>query len=105
MPNFITIFGYHVYFWSDEQQPLEPVHVHIQKGKPAANATKYWINEDGSIEQVHNHSQIPKSDLRKLEKTIEMYTDDIILQWEEYFGEPARFHNSSYARDEEDFGR
>jgi hypothetical protein len=45
MPNFITIFGYNIYFWSNENKPLEPVHVHISKGNPTSNATKYWINK------------------------------------------------------------
>ena len=31
---------YSIYFWSNENNPLEPIHVHIAEGKATANATK-----------------------------------------------------------------
>ena len=31
MPQLMTLFGYKVYFWSNENNPLEPIHVHISK--------------------------------------------------------------------------
>lgn len=34
MPRVFKIGPYLVYFWSDEQEPLEPVHVHISPGVP-----------------------------------------------------------------------
>jgi hypothetical protein len=85
----------HVYFWSDEQNPLEPVHIHISKGSPTPNATKYWINGDGTIEQENNNSRISPRDLKRLERTIKKYTNEIIKKWEKYFGEPAKFHDQA----------
>lgn len=41
-------YGYHIYFWSNENEPLEPLHIHISK-TPHPNATKYWILSDGSL--------------------------------------------------------
>ena len=38
MPQVFKIGSYWVYFWANENKPLEPVHVHISKGKPTANA-------------------------------------------------------------------
>lgn len=38
MPSIFNVFGYKIYFWSNENG--EPVHVHICKGVPKANATK-----------------------------------------------------------------
>jgi len=43
MPQIFKIGSFWVYFWSNEGVPLEPVHVHVSEGVPAANATKIWI--------------------------------------------------------------
>ena len=40
MPQIFKIGSYWVYFWANENEPLEPIHVHIAEGKPTANATK-----------------------------------------------------------------
>lgn len=29
----------------NENKPVEPVHVHIAKGKPSQNATKVWLEK------------------------------------------------------------
>lgn len=39
MPKFMELFGYGIYFWSNEGNPLEPIHVHVSKS-PHSNATK-----------------------------------------------------------------
>ena len=43
MPKLFKIGSYWVYFWANENQPLEPVHVHISQGAPNPGATKVWI--------------------------------------------------------------
>jgi hypothetical protein len=40
MPQLFKIGPYSIYFWSNESNPLEPVHVHISEGRATANATK-----------------------------------------------------------------
>lgn len=40
MPQVFKIGSYWIYFWSNENDPIEPVHVHIAEGKPKANGTK-----------------------------------------------------------------
>lgn len=47
MPLIFKIGSYRVYFWSHENEPLEPVHVHVAQGSPTANATKIWITRTG----------------------------------------------------------
>lgn len=39
MPKLMEILGYIIYFWSNEGQPSEPLHVHIAK-TPNNNGTK-----------------------------------------------------------------
>ena len=40
MPQVLRIGPYTIYFWSNESDPLEPIHVHIAEGNPSMNATK-----------------------------------------------------------------
>ena len=47
MPQIFRIGEYWIYFWTNENQPLEPVHIHVAKGAPTANATKIWITSTG----------------------------------------------------------
>ena len=41
MPNIFSTLGYHIYFWSNEND--EPIHVHVSKGRPNAHATKFGL--------------------------------------------------------------
>ena len=45
MPRIFRLGSYWVYFWTNENKPLEPIHVHISSGSPTANATKVWITK------------------------------------------------------------
>jgi hypothetical protein len=45
MPQIFKIAGYVVFFWANEGDPLEPVHVHICSGVPTSNATKNLDHE------------------------------------------------------------
>ena len=49
MPQLLKIGPYIIYFWSNENDPLEPIHVHVAEGKPSATATKLWITGAGKI--------------------------------------------------------
>ena len=40
MPQLFKIGSYIVYFWANENEPLEPLHVHIAEGKPKADGKK-----------------------------------------------------------------
>ena len=47
MPQIFRMGEYWIYFWTNENKPVEPSHVHIAKGKPSENATKVWITSAG----------------------------------------------------------
>lgn len=47
MPQVFKMGPYLVYFWSNENEPLEPVHVHISKGTPSKDSTKVWLTKNG----------------------------------------------------------
>ena len=82
---------YSVYFWSNENDPLEPVHVHIAEGKANPNATKVWITSKGKTLLCNNRSEIPDRILRRLMKVIEANSERIMADWTEHFGEISYF--------------
>ena len=53
MPQVFKIGPYWVYFWTNENDPLEPVHVHVSEGAPSQNATKIWITKRMYMEKKH----------------------------------------------------
>ena len=58
MPQLLRIGPYIIYFWSNENSPLEPVHVHIAEGRASANATKLWITITGKAMMDLSFGQI-----------------------------------------------
>ena len=86
MPQVFRMGSYIIYFWSNENKPLEPIHVHIAEGKASANATKVWITSSGKALVCHNHSHIPKKTLRNIVRSIEANSNRIISMWCEQFG-------------------
>ncbi len=87
MPQIFRIGSYIVYFWSNENDPLEPVHVHIAEGRASANATKIWITSTGKALLCNNNSKIPQQELRKIIRIIEANSSEIINKWYAQFGE------------------
>lgn len=91
MPQIFRIGSYWIYFWSNEGEPMEPIHVHISQGNPAANATKVWITQGGKCYLCNNNSQIPSHTLRNIMRIIESRSGEVIKKWSEYFGEVRYF--------------
>ncbi|MBR5914628.1 MAG: DUF4160 domain-containing protein [Selenomonadaceae bacterium] len=91
MPQIFKVGNYTIYFWSNENNPLEPVHVHISEGQPTSNATKIWITSRGKCVMCHNNSNIPNRILRNISDIIEARSEEIISTWKKYFGE-VRFY-------------
>lgn len=87
MPQVFKIGSYWVYFWSNENDPLEPIHVHIAEGKPKANGTKVWITSRGKCLLENNNSMIPDNILRNILRIIEARSDEIIDKWHIHFGQ------------------
>ncbi|MDR1604309.1 MAG: DUF4160 domain-containing protein [Gracilibacteraceae bacterium] len=77
------MFGYTVYFWSNERG--EPMHVHMCRGAARPNATKVWILENGRVSLEHNKSNIPLRDLNKLLRAITDNIEMIETEWNKFF--------------------
>ena len=82
----LDYLGYVIYFWISEGAPLEPVHVHVAKGRPTPNATKIWLTKEG-VRLEHNNSGIPPKDLKALLEFISENKSTIINRWLNRFGE------------------
>lgn len=91
MPQVFKIGSFWVYFWSNENDPLEPVHVHVAEGAPTANATKIWITSAGRCYLCNNNSRIPPRTLRNIMMIIEARSGEVIEKWIAYFGSASFF--------------
>ncbi len=91
MPTIFRLGRYVVYFWTNEGEPNEPIHVHIAVGRAVANATKIWITRDGKAIVENNNSRIPDKGLRRLIEAIEKDSEIVIEEWRKYFGEVRYF--------------
>ena len=86
MPQIFKVGSYLIYFWSNEGDPLEPVHVHISEGVPMQNATKVWLTETGKCLLANNNSKIPFRQLRIMMQVIEARQTEVIDRRFSYFG-------------------
>lgn len=91
MPQLYRIGPYILYFWSNESDPLEPIHVHVTEGQASANATKIWITSTGKAILCNNMSHIPDRILRRIIRFIEANSENIEEKWIEHFGEVRYF--------------
>ncbi|MCD8046208.1 MAG: DUF4160 domain-containing protein [Clostridiales bacterium] len=87
MPQIFKIGSYLIYFWSNENKPLEPIHVHVSEGVPSENATKIWITKSGKCLLCNNNSHIPQRKLRDIMDVLEARHSEIEKKWYGYFRE------------------
>lgn len=87
MPQIFKIGSYVVYFWMNENDPLEPIHVHVAEGVPTSNATKIWITRTGRCLLCNNNSKISTKKLSYIQGVIEARSKEIIQKWYDTFGE------------------
>lgn len=91
MPQVFKLGSYWVYFWTNEGEPLEPVHVHISQGSPTPNGSKIWITKRGKCLLCNNNAKIPEKILRNMIRIIESRSSEITSKWIAYFDEITYF--------------
>jgi len=72
--------GYRFFFYSNEGDPREPVHIHVQK---ASSEAKFWVGND--IVLARSNGFDAKS-LRLIAELVEENKQVIEDSWHEYFG-------------------
>lgn len=85
MPQIFRFNSYILYFWSNEGEPVEPIHVHVSVKTPSKTSTKIWITKELKAKVENNNSNIPQKDLNNICTLIELRAFEIISKWKEYF--------------------
>lgn len=80
MPTVFRQDGYRFFFYSNEGNPLEPMHIHVQK---AGAEAKFWINPEIALDRSDG---IDAKTLRKLLVILQQNRNIIEDRWNEYFG-------------------
>lgn len=91
MPTILRVGRYVIYFWTNENNPREPIHVHVAVRHAKPNATKLWITSNGDVIVCNNNSMIPDRDLRGIIEAVRQSIDAITEAWFSYFGEIRYF--------------
>jgi hypothetical protein len=79
MPRVFVWNGYRFFFYSNEGDPLEPVHVHVRKAESVA---KFWIQPEIRLASSWGFSS---SELTALEKIVTERHSIIRKAWHEHF--------------------
>jgi len=79
MPVVFRYKKYRFFFYSNEGNPLEPLHIHVRKGK---SVSKFWMQPQISVAEAYG---MKSSEIRKLMKIVEENKALIEKTWNEYF--------------------
>jgi hypothetical protein len=80
MPKVLVIRGFKFFFYSNEGDPLERMHIHVRKNQYVA---KFWL---GPTVQLASSWGFTPKELNWLEKTVLEHQEVLAEAWNEYFG-------------------
>jgi hypothetical protein len=81
MPVVFRYKGYRFFFFSNEGNPREPMHIHVSKGEAVA---KFWLEHGVSVAESY---AMTSSELRELMGAAEENIELIERYWDEHFGQ------------------
>jgi hypothetical protein len=79
MPIVFKYKGYRFFFFSNEGNPLEPLHIHVRRGDAIA---KFWVLPQVYLAESYGMSS---SELSELRRVVEENKELIGRFWNEYF--------------------
>ncbi len=79
MPVILRYKGYRFFFYSNEGNPREPLHIHVRKGSHVA---KFWIKPQVTLAESYGFLS---SELKKFAAIIGKNKNKIERSWNEYF--------------------
>lgn len=79
MPTIFQHKGYRVFFFANEGNPREPIHVHIRKGEAVA---KFWVEPEVSLAESY---AMNARELKELEMMVVAQQNIIKEKWYEFF--------------------
>lgn len=80
MPVILRYKGYTFFFFSNEGDPREPLHVHVRKAEASA---KFWMEPQVSVAESYG---LNGQDLNDLVKVVADNRQLIERTWHEFFG-------------------
>ncbi len=80
MPLVFRWKGYRFHFYSNEGDPREPIHIHVNRG---AEDAKFWLYPDVAL--AYNYGFKAK-ELAQLAEIIEARRAEIEEAWNDHFG-------------------
>jgi hypothetical protein len=80
MPAVFRQDGFRFFFYSNEGDPREPVHIHVMRGGDEA---KFWLYPVPSVAYNHGFNARALADLLR---TVENRREDIERAWNDHFG-------------------
>ena len=78
VPTLLTQGGFRFFFWSNEGDPLEPPHVHVEYGDGVA---KYWLEPV----QLADSAGMRAADLKRAREIIEANAANFQERWDAHF--------------------
>lgn len=79
MPVVFRYKGYRFFFFSNEGDPLEPIHIHVRRGEATA---KFWMSPQISLAESYGMNS---AELRELMRVAEKNRELIERYWHEHF--------------------
>ena len=79
MPVVLRHKGYRFAFFSDEGDPLEPMHIHVSK---AGTEVKFWLHPFVTV--AHN-KRVPLRDVRELMEIVQQNRAKLERAWNAHF--------------------
>ncbi len=80
MPVVLQYKGYRFFFFSNEDNPLEPLHIHVRKGEAVA---KFWVVPEVKLADSYGMSG---HELTELAQVVRDNRETIEGAWNEFFG-------------------
>jgi hypothetical protein len=80
MPIVFRQKGYKFFFYSNEGDPLEPLHIHVRKGEAIA---KFWLEPRMELAESYG---LDSSELNELMDIAQDNKEAIRRYWNEHFG-------------------
>ena len=80
MPVVLRYKGYKVFFYSNEGNPLEPLHIHVRKGGAIA---KFWVVPEVKLVDSYGMSG---RELTELAQVVRENSETIERAWNDFFG-------------------
>ncbi|MEL7100536.1 MAG: DUF4160 domain-containing protein [Pseudomonadota bacterium] len=79
MPTVFRADGFRFFFYSNEGDPREPVHIHVMKDNAEA---KFWVEPEVRLDRSHGFDA---RTLRKLAAMVEENRTKITEAWHDHF--------------------